>query len=80
MSETLTAWGRLGVSAVGEILLAVALLLAWKIGNEQIFNIVVGAIVANGTTIVQYYLGSSASSAKKDEVVANLLPRIGNPP
>lgn len=78
MNEVITAWGRVAVSAIGQILLAVALVMAYQLGNDTILNIVVGAIVANGTTIVQYYLGSSASSNKKDEVVAALLPKASS--
>jgi hypothetical protein len=40
----------------------------WK----DIINIIVGALVANLTAIVQYYFGSSDGSARKNEVIAEL--------
>lgn len=47
----------------------------WK----DIVNIIVGALVANLTTVVQYYFGSSQGSAKKTEILAAAVNGKVNP-
>jgi hypothetical protein len=38
--------------------------------NKDLLNLVVGALIGSFATIVGYFFGSSAGSAKKDEVIA----------
>lgn len=40
----------------------------------KILEIMAGSIIANATTVVSYWVGSSSSSRSKDERIANLTP------
>jgi len=44
----------------------------WK----DIVNIIIGAVIANLTTLVQYYFGSSTGSEQKTEIMARALEKI----
>lgn len=48
----------------------------WK----DIVNIIVGALVANLTAVVQYYFGSSQGSAEKSATIAEVLTKNGTNP
>jgi len=39
--------------------------------NKDLLNLVVGALIGSFATVVGYFYGSSAGSAKKDEIIAN---------
>jgi lipopolysaccharide export LptBFGC system permease protein LptF len=62
------------VSVYSLTLMLVALAVAWYSKNDGAIQILIGAIVANGTTVVNFYMGSSRSSQKKDETIAAQLP------
>lgn len=38
--------------------------------NKDLLNLIVGALIGSFSTIVGYFFGSSAGSAKKDEIIA----------
>jgi len=40
--------------------------------NNDLLNLIVGALIGSFSTIVNYVFGSSASSAKKDETISNI--------
>lgn len=44
---------------------------AWN----DIVNIIVGAVIANVTAIVQYYFGSSSGSSQKTDIMAHALEK-----
>ena len=46
-------------------------------GSETVLNIMVGALGAAWASIVAYYFGSSAGSARKDTLLLNASPRGG---
>ena len=39
--------------------------------NKDLLNLVVGALIGSFASVVGYFFGSSAGSAKKDEIIAN---------
>lgn len=41
--------------------------------DNNILNLLIGALIASFTTIKDYFFGSSSSSAKKDETISNAL-------
>ena len=63
-------WGPIIVSTVALVTFTGALIVSWLSKDEGLLNLTVGASIANATSAVGYWLGSSASSAKKDETIA----------
>lgn len=68
------AWGA---PVVGVLVLAafgaamvLALLRAIPQGSETVINVLLGTLAAMATQVVNYYLGSSVGSARKDSVLA----------
>lgn len=68
------AWGA---PVVGALVLAafgtamvLALLRAIPQGSETVINVLLGTLAAMATQVVNYYLGSSVGSARKDSVLA----------
>ena len=73
--QTITAWGPIIVSTTALITFSGALIVAFFLKDTGLLNLTVGAAVANATTAVGYWLGSSHSSAKKDDLIAGQLPK-----
>ena len=40
--------------------------------NSELLYLIIGALIGNFGTVVSYYFGSSAGSAKKDEIISNI--------
>ena len=40
--------------------------------NKALFNILIGVVLSNATTIFNYYFGSSSGSKAKDDVIKNM--------
>ena len=40
-------------------------------GNQDILNLVIGALIGSFTSVVGYYFGSSLGSAEKNEMLKN---------
>lgn len=55
-------------------LLAAALALAFLTKNDNLLVLLVGVIATNATTVVNFYMGSSASSQAKDATISSQLP------
>ena len=64
-SEPVWAKPSIGVYALG--LFAVAMGVAWWAENDTALTLLTGAVVTNATTVINYYFGSSAGSARKTE-------------
>jgi hypothetical protein len=45
--------------------------------NKDLLNLVVGALIGSFATVVGYFYGSSAGSAKKDETISNIATNNG---
>ena len=67
------------VSVIISLALIAALGVAYLVQSEQILLLVIGAIIADATTVVNFYLGSSSGSARKTELLAQA-PPITPPP
>ena len=65
-SEPLWAKPSIGVYALG--LFVVAMGVAWWAENDTALTLLTGAVVTNATTVINYYFGSSAGSARKTEL------------
>ena len=69
-------WGRVLVSTIvvcGFIAITVLYMTKKLEGAPvpEILSILLGALATNFTSVVGYWIGSSSSSAKKDEALAN---------
>ena len=70
------AYGAPVVSALVLVTFAVVMTLAFTrslpAGSETILNMLLGSLAAMATSVVGYWVGSSAGSARKDEHIAQL--------
>ena len=71
------AYGAPVVSALVLITFAVVMTLAFTrslpTGSETILNMLLGSLAAMATSVVSYWVGSSAGSARKDQHIAQLV-------
>lgn len=67
-------WGAPIVSIYSLTLLLAALIFAYLVKNETLLTALVAVIATNATTVVSFYVGSSASSQSKDSLIARQLP------
>jgi len=65
---SIMAWGAVTASVLTSVAFIIALVIAWMAKDQSNLSLLVGAVVANFTTAVGYWLGSSAGSRAKDEV------------
>ena len=65
-------WSPLTVSVLALLTFVVALGIAFFLKNDTMLNVLVGVAGANATTVVNFWLGSSAGSQKKDEAIARM--------
>jgi hypothetical protein len=76
--QNLTIAGRIGIAIMTQLLLISACLFAVWDKDQQLQLLIAGAIIANATTAVQWFFGSSAGSEKKDDIIANSSPTNGD--
>ena len=48
--------------------------------NKDLLNLVVGALIGSFASVVGYYYGSSAGSARKDDIIQKQIGNTNNPP
>ena len=72
-SKSASMWGAIIVSTVTLLTFTGALVVAFVIKDPALLNLTVGAAIANATTAVGFWLGSSSGSQKKDEVIGAAL-------
>jgi hypothetical protein len=48
--------------------------------NKDLLNLVVGALIGSFASVVGYFFGSSAGSAKKDDIIASQASNNPTPP
>ena len=73
-AKNVTLWGQIAVSILSLTIFVVTLIVALRLGNENMLLMLVGAAIAMAQTVVSYWLGSSSGSAKKDETIAAQVP------
>ncbi len=67
--KTVDIYGKIAVSIVVLVIFIGALIVAFLSKNENMLMILVGVAAGNSTTAVGFWLGSSSSSAKKDDAL-----------
>jgi len=65
-------WGAIIVSVVTLLTFTGALVVSFFFKDSGLLNLTVGAAIANATTAVGFWLGSSSGSQKKDELISTL--------
>ena len=68
------AWGAIAISVLSSLAFFVALIIAHLAQDQTNQSLMIGAVIANFTTTVSFWLGSSFGSQKKDEALARLPP------
>jgi hypothetical protein len=68
-SRTASLWGAIIVSIVTLLTFTGALVVSFFFKDSGLLNLTVGAAIANATTAVGFWLGSSSGSQKKDDVI-----------
>ena len=63
-------WGAIATSLISMVTFAGCLVAAFFVHDPGLLNLAVGASIANATTVVNFWLGSSSGSQKKDETIA----------
>lgn len=63
---------RLSVSVMSLVVFMVALGISYWTKNDTAMNLMVGAVITNATTVVNYWLGSSQGSSSKDAALAQI--------
>lgn len=73
--KTASMWGAIIVSVVTLLTFTGALVVSFFFKDSGLLNLTVGAAIANATTAVGFWLGSSSGSQKKDDVIGGALVR-----
>ena len=72
-AKTVSLWGAIIVSFVTLLTFTGALVVSFFFKDSGLLNLTVGAAIANATTAVGFWLGSSSGSQKKDDVIGAAL-------
>lgn len=78
------AKGTIAAILVLSLIILIALLIKYpdEIGKNAavlaVLNMLVGGLIANTNTVIQYYFGSSAESKTKGDVIASIASQTGN--
>jgi hypothetical protein len=59
------SWVKPSIGIFSFGVFAAALFVTWQFNKEAAFNLLIGAVIANVTTVIGYYFGSSSGSAQK---------------
>jgi len=71
--------GAIIVSVVALSTFTGALVVSFFFRDSGLLNLTVGAAIANATTAVGYWLGSSSGSKGKDEAIVDMAKQQRNP-
>ena len=69
------AWAKPSIGVYSLTLFVIALAIAYVAKNDTALNLMIGAIITNGTTVVGYYFGSSSGSAQKSAMMEAASPK-----
>lgn len=64
-------WAKPSIGIFSLTLFMVALGVSWFAKTDTAFNLMIGAVISNATTVVGYYFGSSSGSAQKTALLAS---------
>jgi len=73
-------WAKPVVSVVGMAIFGMGYLIAFATADQGSLGLFAGAAIVIGSNVVNYWLGSSAGSTKKDATMAALATSKGSPP
>lgn len=73
-----SAWGTPAVAIYALSIFVVALIIAYVKGSENLLTILLGVAAANATTAVNFYLGSSSGSNRKDLIIHDAQRALAN--
>lgn len=63
------SWAKPAIAVFNLGLFVAAMVLVLVFQNAQALQLLIGAIIANSTTVINYYFGSSAGSDRKTELM-----------
>src|SRR5690349_9384319 len=63
-------WVKPSIGIISFLIFAAALFVTWQGNQTAAFNLLIGAVIANVTTVISYYFGSSSGSAHKTNLLA----------
>ena len=72
-AKIVSTWGAIIVSVIALVTFTGALVVSFFRQDPGLLNLTVGAAIANATTAIGFWLGSSSGSQKKDEVIGAAL-------
>jgi hypothetical protein len=71
-------WGAPVVSVIAYLVFLLALAVAYLVKNDNLLITLCGVAAANGTTVVNFWLGSSRGSQDKDVTIASQSTQLAN--
>jgi hypothetical protein len=78
-TKSAAIYGAIVMSVIICVIFGAALVFGYLSDDRTILNMLVGAAISNFTIVVGYWVGSSSSSAKKDDVIAESAPPQAKP-
>lgn len=63
-------YGSIITSALASVAFCTALIIAYMSKDQPNLALLIGCVVTNFTAVVQYWIGSSAGSQKKDDIIS----------
>jgi hypothetical protein len=71
-TTTISTKGAIIISALVLLIYAGAFAVAYMLKSDVMLNVLVGTAATNATTVVGFWVGSSAGSQKKDDTIATM--------
>jgi len=71
--------GAIVVSVLNSLAFITALAMAYRVQDAASISLLIGAVVANASTVVSFWLGSSSGSMQKTALLAQA-PAVVTPP
>jgi ABC-type uncharacterized transport system permease subunit len=69
-------YGAITMSVLTSLVFLVSLLIAFMSKDQANLELIYGAVISNFTTSISFWLGSSAGSQKKDDVMQTTRPVV----
>jgi hypothetical protein len=78
--RAISSWGAVIISVIALVTFTGALIASFFFRDPGLLNLTVGAAIAMATTVVNFWIGSSAGSQKKDDTITAMQARSPEPP